>query len=459
MSGKSKDSANKGGDSDKIRRDSIFTRFPRDPMSLVGLLLIIFPPLLLAAYIKCFGVNMIYYDQWNFVPLLEKMYTGTLTFGDLFAQHNEHRIFFPRIIMLALAYVTHYSNIYEMYASWVLSLATFYLLLRRFLCQFKGTKYLLLAFAPVSWLFFNLNQYENILWGWQIQIYLAVLGFVASVFLLERSGKIDVYLALSLVSGIVASFSFINGLLVWPIGLIFIIITKVENRLKIAGVWSATGILALGAYFYQWTKPTNHPSDLYVLGHLDESAEYLLANLGSSISPVKYYAIVMGIVLSIIVILTLILVIRSKSVRENAFWIALTIFAVLSSFACMIGRAGFGIDQALSSRYITFTLLGVIGTYACLYQLTRKAPGNRAYLILYGMMLTLILASVIVGYPTGLIEGNNTMSLRDNCIATAHDYMAAGSGDTGILYPSTDLIKKDMLIMEKYRLNLFRYSQ
>ena len=53
-----------------------------------------------------YAVVVPYLDQWELVPLLEKTYHGELTFHDLWAQHNEHRLIFPQIIMLLLALPT-----------------------------------------------------------------------------------------------------------------------------------------------------------------------------------------------------------------------------------------------------------------------------------------------------------------------------------------------------------------
>jgi hypothetical protein len=38
-----------------------------------------------------YGVAVPCLDQWDLVPVLDKMYRGELTGGDLWAQHNEHR--------------------------------------------------------------------------------------------------------------------------------------------------------------------------------------------------------------------------------------------------------------------------------------------------------------------------------------------------------------------------------
>jgi len=70
------------------------------------LVLALVPLAFLLCVVARYAVPVPYWDQWEFVPLLEKTYHGQLTFHDLWAQHNEHRILFPRIIMLALAHLT-----------------------------------------------------------------------------------------------------------------------------------------------------------------------------------------------------------------------------------------------------------------------------------------------------------------------------------------------------------------
>lgn len=67
-----------------------------------GLALI--PLLILIRYVIRYGVDIPWYDQWKFLPTLEKFFQGRLAFHDLWQQHNEHRILFPRIVFLALAF-------------------------------------------------------------------------------------------------------------------------------------------------------------------------------------------------------------------------------------------------------------------------------------------------------------------------------------------------------------------
>src|ERR1017187_9885005 len=76
-------------------------------------LLLLIPIALYFWYIHQYGVNSIYYDQWNDVALLThtryffEPYSGHTTIRMLWMQHNESRTFFPNLIVLALGVLTH----------------------------------------------------------------------------------------------------------------------------------------------------------------------------------------------------------------------------------------------------------------------------------------------------------------------------------------------------------------
>jgi len=90
---------------------------------LARLLLIATPPLLIGFLIFRDGVDTPFWDEWDgTAPLFEKMAAGTLGFTDFFAQHNEHRILFPRLIFFGLGRLTHWNIRAELFVSWFLAL-------------------------------------------------------------------------------------------------------------------------------------------------------------------------------------------------------------------------------------------------------------------------------------------------------------------------------------------------
>ena len=50
------------------------------------------PAFFLFGEIRRNAVNVPFMDDWQFIPLLEKASQGQLTFGDLWAPHDEHRL-------------------------------------------------------------------------------------------------------------------------------------------------------------------------------------------------------------------------------------------------------------------------------------------------------------------------------------------------------------------------------
>lgn len=111
-----------------------------------------------------FGVAVPYLDQWELVPYLEKMHNHTLSISAVWQQHNEHRIFFPRALMLFMARLTGWDIRYEFAASFVFACLTL-LLLCSMLRRSFGNRPPKWLFVAASLLVFSAAQHENWLWG------------------------------------------------------------------------------------------------------------------------------------------------------------------------------------------------------------------------------------------------------------------------------------------------------
>ena len=96
---------------------------PKSITTFVKALLILAPPLLIGLLVFKNGVDFPVLDEWDgTAPLFEKMADGTLGVADFFAQHNEHRIFFPRLIFFTLGRLTHWNIRAELWVIWFLAL-------------------------------------------------------------------------------------------------------------------------------------------------------------------------------------------------------------------------------------------------------------------------------------------------------------------------------------------------
>lgn len=411
-----------------------------------------------AIYIKFFGVNVAFWDQFSLVPLIEKLFDNSLSIYDLFQQHNEHRLFFPSIIMLALAYLTNYNTMYEMYFSWcsnVLILALIFLMYRD---SFGDTKRSLLIFIPISFMIFDFRQFENILWGFQLQVYLCVLGFVISMYMLEKSNDFDLNFLIAVFGGVLASYSFANGLAAWPAGLFFILISN--KRKKLGAIWSLSGLLTAGVYFHNWIRPPYHPDPYTIIEQPIKGLIYLLANIGSPLAPQNSIAIGIGFFLVTILLIELSILIRYNSIEENAKWLSFVLFSLISTFTIAVGRAGLGLEQALTSRYVTITFLGIIGIYLLGIDINNKVKCDKTsrgwlFLFLSVVTISMIIVGVTVGYIVGFEEGK---LIRDSRIQDAYyleTYRLQTDNNLKNLYPNSEIVRESAEFLEKYKLNVF----
>ena len=195
------------------------------------------PPLLLCALVYRYGVDLPLFDQWEFVRVLETIRDGQLSgldiARDLFHGHNEHRLFFPRISMVLLAQPSDWNIRLELFFNLLLAGVLFVALQRiastLSLSQaWRATLLFLLSFCA-----FNPMQWENWSWGWQIQIFSVVTGVGWACYLLTRVAAIGHFtkaqawrLGLAVAAALVATFSFANGLLIWPVGLLVLLLSR-----------------------------------------------------------------------------------------------------------------------------------------------------------------------------------------------------------------------------------------
>ena len=84
-------------------------------LKLALLFLAVVPAALIIRLISEYGVNVPFGDEWSMVRLFAKWNDHQLSVADLFRQHNEHRILFPKLIYIAFAQLTHWNLRAEMF--------------------------------------------------------------------------------------------------------------------------------------------------------------------------------------------------------------------------------------------------------------------------------------------------------------------------------------------------------
>lgn len=434
---------------------------------LLGVILVIgilIPIFLYLYYLLKFGVDVPFLDQWLFVPLLKAYYNHEGWFSMLFEQHNEHRLIFPRLIFLLLAKLTDWNTKIEMFAGWIVCIFNFgliWLILRQ--TRIKATWIL----VPLAWIVFSVGQWQNIIWGWQLQWYMAVFGVLAAVLFLIKTSVSNWYIIPAAISGILATFSLTNGLLIWPMGLLQLWFSKDKpvKKINLILIWLLIGVFIFIAYFMDYTKPSHLPALSASLAEPLKFVQYMLANLGAGLgSGTLIQSIIMGAILIAIFIVTFFLV-RSLSrerLRELVPWFVLGLFSIFSSASIAIGRVGRGVGQSLSARYVTIASLLIISSIILCLTLLKESKNNyskyKNMVVLNIVLFACILIGLFTTIPMAFEMGRQTYLERVKSVAYLNQFEYASDEALSLLfYPDPPfLLREGARFLKVKRLSIFR---
>ena len=336
-------------------------------LSLASLLLIAAPPLLIGLLIFRDGVDVPFWDQWDgTAPLFEKMAAGTLRFADFFAQHNEHRLLFPRLIFFGLGRLTHWNVRAELFLIWFLGLVCLFNIWQlMWRSGWKDSGFWILFSSSVL-LFSPLSQ-ENFLWGFQIG-FLLPLACVTTCIWVATYVRHPLNFVFAIMLCTVCTFSIASGLASWLLAtpLLMLAQTRSTSSRKWWAIWICAFLFEVCAYFYGYVKPGHHSPLWQAPSHPGAAAVYVLVFLGSPFTfgtklPPLSLGLGMGGLLVLLLLICAVYVWSKRYHRsllgEALPWLMLSMVAVSAAVLTMIGRLGFGPNQARSSRYVTFAVM------------------------------------------------------------------------------------------------------
>ncbi len=269
----------------------------------------------------------------------------------LFAQHNEHRPFIPRIIALVDLKINGWLNLKILIIIGNIALFLTWLKLIQHL-PIKEPMYKWLVSTGIIFIITGLQSTENIFWATgALQNYLTILSIVCSLSSLSKGnywwGVIYFIFAIS---------CSITGFILAPFIIIPIFIKK--KFIKASCITVVISIIVF-AYFYSY-HPIQHSTKNHYTGFIP-TIKYFFAFIGSSFSfyginlPLAYLGGVSVFILSAYIII--------KTKRRD-FWWMICVFILVSAFIAVYSRSNLGVLQALSSRYRIFSELIFISLVA-----------------------------------------------------------------------------------------------
>ncbi len=204
--------------------------------------------------------NVPTWDDWERGPLLERYYDGTLDLRYLNGAHINHRILFPRLLIIGMNEMTGGNIVAEIYLSYafvVLGGVALFLIVRR---TIGPSPWVWAVGFLVNLIYFSPLQYQNYLWAVQIAMMIPIACLPTAVLVMITRWAWWKKLIVTLGLAILATHSFAHGLLIWPVvfclGLLHPSLGGWRHRGKFVGIFGAVGALVIFLYF-NWHFETN----------------------------------------------------------------------------------------------------------------------------------------------------------------------------------------------------------
>jgi hypothetical protein len=339
------------------------------------------PAILYVLYVFHYSIDVPDADDWNMIPLVVAAIHGHLTIGALWSQYVAGRPFVARLFIVAFGLFDHLNEKSIILFSAATFVASFCLLLLPFRA-YLGRRLTFLHVLSLSVVWFGLADVQNALWAIQVVSYLVVFFFAAMtyVLLVPRHGR-NVFFSLGIVAAIAGSFSFLEGFVLWPVGLICLLWFSPWRRRTFyeSVIWIVVGVATTVFYFHGYNfgittcalegGRVGLCSSTYALHHPIMLARYLVVLVGNVV-PTSLFAIqpryllmyeVLGTAICIVAAFVIIQTIRERRKRTNPLPLLLIVFALLFDLLIVEGHLGEGLLSAGIDRFPLPNVILLVG--------------------------------------------------------------------------------------------------
>ena len=207
------------------------------------------------ALLAHYQVNAIVGDQWSDVQIISQSYAHFPDWSSLWGLHTDNRIFFPNLIVIGLAHTVSFNIEVEEYLSALMLLGAVALFIWAHKRRSPATP--LLFYCPVAFVMLSFAQWQNTLWGFQMAWYLVLVSVALSMALLDWPRLAWPIFVGAVLVAVVASYSSVQGLLIWPVGLVLLYHRRRPTWAFVS--WIVAALVTTALYFHNYHAPTPRP--------------------------------------------------------------------------------------------------------------------------------------------------------------------------------------------------------
>ena len=380
------------------------------------------PSALYLLYVYHYAVNIPFIDDWQVMPVVAAAIHGHIAFGSLWQQWTDSRAVVYRLVCIVFALVDRLDERAVILFSAAIFVGTYFLVLLLYR-SYRARPLAPPAVLVIGVVWFSLVDWEQVLWSSTESNYLVVFFLMLAVYLLLVPDNYrQLCFGLSVASGVLASLSFVEGFLVWPVGLTCLLWSSARKRTEL-DVWVATGIATAAYYFhgynfvnYGCASTQDGCSIAYSLSHRGELAQYfvlLVGNVipqsGTGLESHLWAHQVQGAVLLGVAVLVVVQTLRERRAQPNPLPLLLIVFGLLYDAVIADGRFGSGLPNAVAPGAGRYSMPNVIVLVAIVMfafaHVRRPHFAPRLVLAGFGALMALVAFQCIVGTAEGITDG------------------------------------------------------
>jgi hypothetical protein len=338
---------------------------------------------LYVAYTVHDSVNTLYADDWTTVRFIDAARHHHLTLDQLWSTSagGQNRLFFPLLVIVGVGLATN-DNTRVMVEVSAVAFSGSYLIVLLLLRSYLRRSLSVISVLVTGLVWFSLLDYFNALWGFQFAWYLIILCFVGMLYFLLRDNRGVAAIASAMALAVIASYSSIQGLLLWVIGLLCLLWPFWHTRGRYTRKqcvelisWLVVAATTTVFYFRDYAPElgkvaVGHGSGYprlepptWALSHPGRLLQFFVVDVGN-VFPQTGLVLheLIGTALTIVSVLVIVQSFRLQRRSERLpLPIALISFGLLWDAACATGRLSFGLRFAVLDVYTMPNLVVVLG--------------------------------------------------------------------------------------------------